>query len=104
MGDSIILGRVNANDEIAGTSGRDFIHGGLGKDTIAGSSGDDLLDGGAGADAVSYATGSSALQVEIKDDPGAMGHFVGTSGSDPTSRTFSGSSPSLGRARTTSFP
>lgn len=80
LGDSIILGRVNANDEIAGTSGLDFIHGGLGNDTIAGSGGDDLLDGGAGADAVSYAAGSSALQVEIKDDPSATAHFVGTVG------------------------
>lgn len=62
----VILGRVNADDTIVGTAGRDFIHGGGGDDTMLASGGNDLIDGGAGDDTADYRSVSTFMNVVIK--------------------------------------
>lgn len=76
---NVILGLVRENDELAGTSGRDIIHGGGGDDTITGLGGADLIDGGSGYDTADNSSDNDGSRYILRDDIEGSADFIGSS-------------------------
>lgn len=78
---NVVLGRVDQGDVLAGTAGRDFIHGGDGNDTLGGSGGSDVLDGGDGMDTVTHSA-AQGISVIIKPVVSTLTFVATVNGSD----------------------
>lgn len=74
---SIILGKIDGNDELVGDYFRNIIHAGGGDDVILSSEGSDIQDGGIGVDTVDY-TGAQAINFMLTSNEDTTAEFTGT--------------------------
>ena len=69
-------------DQLVGSSGRDWLYGGYDNDVIKGGAGDDQLFGGGGADHVSGGSGNEVIYGDSNRQPGGNDVLSGNAGDD----------------------